>query len=68
MAGSPSPDIKALARRIERAQRARAAADQAWRAAIVAGHEGGLSSRRIGELVGLSHSRVQDIINEEKTS
>jgi hypothetical protein len=43
-------------------------AEREQRAAIVAAHRGGVGSRRIGEAVGLSHTRVLQIIREGEGS
>jgi hypothetical protein len=66
MAPNDSPDHRRLTRRIERAQRARDAAEQEWRQALAAAHQGGMSTRRIGAVVGLSHTQVQNIIRGEQ--
>ena len=51
---------KNLARAVERYAAARAARDQAIRDA----HDGGLSYRKIGAIVGLSYSRVMQIVRQ----
>jgi hypothetical protein len=57
-------------RRIARAEKARTAAELEWRRSIVAAHQAGLSSRRIGAATDLTHTRILDIIrshSEETT-
>ena len=53
-----------LRKRLTRAFKAKRAAIEECHAAIVAAHEGGMSSRRIGEWVGLTHTRVLEIIHD----
>jgi hypothetical protein len=53
-------------KRIARASKARAAADLEWSRAIVAAHQAGLSSRRIADAVGLSHTQVLSIIRSHR--
>jgi hypothetical protein len=54
----PDP-TKNLARAVERYAAARAARDDAIRDA----HAGGLSYRKIGEVVGLSYARIAQVVN-----
>lgn len=51
--------IAALRRTAEQ----RTQAYDAWRAAIFAAHEAGMSYRQIALHAGVSHSRVQQIVN-----
>jgi hypothetical protein len=45
---------------------ARQVAEKEWRQAIVEAYRAGISSRRIGEAVGLTHTRVLQILREEQ--
>ena len=60
------PTETQLRRRVGRANKGREKAEREWRDAILAAHKAGISSRRIGEWVALTHTRVQQIIKEEK--
>jgi len=53
---------------LQRAARERAASDRAWREAIVAASRAGMSYREIARHAGISHSRVQQLVNEAKGS
>jgi len=51
---------------LQRTAAERNASDAAWKRAIVAAHEAGMSYREIAAHAGVSHSRVQQLVNEVK--
>jgi transposase len=53
-------------RALQRAARLRRDSDRAWREAIVSAHRAGMSYREIAKHAGISHSRVQQIVNDAK--
>lgn len=56
-------DQEAHIAQLQRTAQQRARAYDAWRAAILAAHQAGMSYRQIALHAGVSHSRVQQIVN-----
>jgi hypothetical protein len=52
--------------RARKAQQAKAAAERRWREAILAAHRGGVSARMLGQDLGLSKTRIMQIVHEEE--
>lgn len=54
------------AQALRRAATRRRDSDAQWREAIRAAHRDGMSYREIASYAGVSHSRVQQIVNAER--
>jgi transposase len=54
------------AEKLRQAARERDRSDIAWKRAILAAHRDGMSYREIAVHAGISHSRVQQIVNDAK--
>lgn len=54
------------AQALRRAAIRRKESDATWREAILAAHRDGMSYREIAVHAGVSHSRVQQIVNEAR--